>query len=94
MGEGEFALLLPARSAQGLDEKILQLHDFAREAGQVLADEAMLSVAVGTAAYPVDGQEAERLLAMADERMSLEKAATKLSLPGRPARRLVASPLT
>lgn len=94
MGEGEFALLLPARSAQGLDEKILQLHDFAREAGQVLADEAMLSVAVGTAAYPVDGQEAERLLAMADERMSLEKAATKLSLSGRPARRLVASPLT
>ena len=93
MGGDEFVVLLPARSALGLDEKIAQLHHFAREAGQTVVGQPMLSVAVGSSTYPVDGQEADPLLAIADERMYRAKAAMNAALSGRPATPAAASPL-
>jgi diguanylate cyclase (GGDEF)-like protein/putative nucleotidyltransferase with HDIG domain len=93
MGGDEFVVLLPGLPPLALEEKAVQINQLARQAGRAVVGESTLSVAVGSACFPVDGEEAEALLAVADERMYRAKAvmnATPLSRQGTP---VAASPL-
>jgi hypothetical protein len=49
------------------------MRGLARQAGTEVCGEEILSLSVGRALYPDDGQDAEQLLAEADRRMYLEK---------------------
>jgi predicted signal transduction protein with EAL and GGDEF domain len=68
----------------------------ARQAGQAIVGEATLSVAIGSARFPVDGEDAERLIAVADQRMYQMKAAMKTApeaaMPARRETQIAASP--
>ena len=93
MGGDEFVVLLPGLPPFALEEKTVRINQLARQAGQAVVGESTLSVAVGWACFPVDGEEAEPLLAIADERMYRAKAvmnAAPLSRQGTP---VAASPL-
>jgi diguanylate cyclase (GGDEF)-like protein/putative nucleotidyltransferase with HDIG domain len=93
MGGDEFVVLLPGLPPLALEEKAVRINQLARQAGQAVVGESALSVAVGWACFPVDGEEAEPLLAIADERMYRAKAvmsAASLSRQGTP---VAASPL-
>jgi diguanylate cyclase (GGDEF)-like protein/putative nucleotidyltransferase with HDIG domain len=73
MGGDEFVVIAPGLAADAATKKANQLRDLARQVGQEICREDILSVSVGRAVYPDDGMDAEDLLAEADRRMYLEK---------------------
>jgi diguanylate cyclase (GGDEF)-like protein/putative nucleotidyltransferase with HDIG domain len=73
MGGDEFVVIAPGLAADAASKKANQLRDLARQVGQEICREDILSVSVGRAVYPEDGTDAEELLAEADRRMYLEK---------------------
>ena len=78
MGGDEFVLLLPHITPESVDERINQLVHIAAEAGEIVHGKRILSMSVGEAFYPMDGANAEELLATADRRMYKSKQQQKL----------------
>ncbi len=73
MGGDEFVVIAPGLAADAALKKAEQMRDLARQVGQDICQEDILSLSVGRAIYAVDGLDAEELLAEADRRMYLEK---------------------
>jgi diguanylate cyclase (GGDEF)-like protein len=73
MGGDEFVVIAPGLTGDAASNKASQLRDLARRAGVDVCAEDILSLSVGQAVYPDDGNDAEELLAEADRRMYLEK---------------------
>ncbi len=73
MGGDEFVVVAPGLPAEALRKKTNTLTELARLAGREICSEDILSLSVGQASYPEDGEDAEKLLAEADRRMYLEK---------------------
>jgi diguanylate cyclase (GGDEF)-like protein/putative nucleotidyltransferase with HDIG domain len=73
MGGDEFVVIAPGLAADAAGKKAEQMRALARQAGNEVCGEDILSLSVGRALYPEDGKDAEQLLAQADRRMYLEK---------------------
>jgi diguanylate cyclase (GGDEF)-like protein/putative nucleotidyltransferase with HDIG domain len=73
MGGDEFVVIAPGLAADASGKKAEQMRALARQAGSDVCGEDILSLSVGRAMYPADGNDAEQLLAEADRRMYLEK---------------------
>jgi diguanylate cyclase (GGDEF)-like protein/putative nucleotidyltransferase with HDIG domain len=73
MGGDEFVVIAPGLAADTAGKKAEQMRALARQAGSEVCGEEILSLSVGRAVYPADGNDAEQLLAEADRRMYLEK---------------------
>jgi diguanylate cyclase (GGDEF)-like protein/putative nucleotidyltransferase with HDIG domain len=73
MGGDEFVVLAPGLAADSAGKRSAQLQALAKQAGVEICGEQILSLSVGRAVYPTDGEDAEHLLAEADRRMYLEK---------------------
>ena len=73
MGGDEFVVIAPGLASDGAGKKAEQMRVLARHAGSEVCGEEILSLSVGRAVYPADGNDAEQLLAEADRRMYLEK---------------------
>jgi diguanylate cyclase (GGDEF)-like protein/putative nucleotidyltransferase with HDIG domain len=73
MGGDEFVVVAPGLTADAATTKAHQLKQLAQQAGQEVCGEDILSLSIGYALYPEDGEGAEALLAEADRRMYLEK---------------------
>src|ERR1700684_3951235 len=73
MGGAEFVVVAPGLSTDAAAKKIEQIRPLARQAGFDVCGEDILSLSVGVAVSPVDGNDAEQLLTEADRRMYLEK---------------------
>src|SRR5208337_1686934 len=73
MGGDEFVVIAPGLPADAAAKKIEQIRPLARQAGFDVCGEDILSLSVGLAVSPEDGNDAEKLLTQADRRMYLEK---------------------
>src|SRR5947208_2530725 len=73
MGGDEFVVVAPGLPPETVAKKADQLRELAKHAGHEVCGEGILSLSVGQALYPKDGQDAEELLAEADRRMYIEK---------------------
>jgi diguanylate cyclase (GGDEF)-like protein/putative nucleotidyltransferase with HDIG domain len=73
MGGDEFVIVAPGLSAAAAEARGVCLSELARMAGREVCGEDWLSLSVGCAIYPQDGDDAEKLLAEADRRMYLQK---------------------
>src|SRR6266567_1350227 len=73
MGGDEFVVVAPGLPPETVAKKADQLRELAKHAGRDVCGEDILSLSVGQALYPKDGQDAEELLAEADRRMYIEK---------------------
>src|SRR5258705_2275835 len=73
MGGDEFVVIAPELSADAAVKKADHLRELARQVGQGICQEDILSLSVGRSVYPEDGLDAEELLAEADRRMYLAK---------------------
>lgn len=73
MGGDEFVLVAPGLTIDAADKKQDIIREMAIEAGRQVCGEDILSLSVGYAVYPDDGEDAEALLSLADRRMYLEK---------------------
>src|SRR5271155_1997299 len=73
MGGDEFVVIAPGLPADAAAKKIEQIRPLARQAGFDVCGEEILSLSVGLAVSPDDGNDAEQLLTQADRRMYLEK---------------------
>src|SRR5499425_394577 len=73
MGGDEFVVIAPGLTIDAATKKADQLRDLARQVGQEICQEDILSLSVGRSMYPDDGLDAEELLAEADRRMYMEK---------------------
>src|SRR5580698_4443594 len=73
MGGDEFVVIAPGLGAEAAGKKAEQMRALARQAGSEVCGEEILSLSVGRALYPEDGNDAEQLLSEADRRMYLEK---------------------
>jgi len=78
MGGDEFVLLLPHITPESVDDRINQMMRIAAEAGEIIPGKRFLSMSVGEAFYPLDGNNAEELLATADRRMYKNKQQQRL----------------
>jgi diguanylate cyclase (GGDEF)-like protein/putative nucleotidyltransferase with HDIG domain len=95
MGGDEFVVIAPAASVELVLDMAERIAAVGMQAGQHVNNALKLSVSVGTAFYPADGQRAEQLLSEADRRMYRRKherdkdakgplyppGATRLSMP-------------
>jgi diguanylate cyclase (GGDEF)-like protein len=82
MGGDEFVLLLPHITPDSVDERIGHLVRIAAEAGEAVEGKRLLSMSVGEAFFPMDGDNAEELLATADRRMYKSKQQQKTRQTG------------
>jgi diguanylate cyclase (GGDEF)-like protein/putative nucleotidyltransferase with HDIG domain len=73
MGGDEFVMVAPNMTQSTVREKAFFLDSLARQAGQQVCGKDLLSLSVGAAFYPQDGEDAEQLLAEADRKMYGEK---------------------
>ena len=73
MGGDEFVVIAPGLPVDAANKKAEQMRPLAKQAGFEVCGEDILSLSVGQAVYPEDGNDAEQLLAEADRRMYLEK---------------------
>jgi diguanylate cyclase (GGDEF)-like protein len=85
LGGDEFVLVLPGQEPESVSAKVEQLTNAVAEAGYETVRAAYLGISVGVAYYPADGEDAEALLAAADQRMYREKQRGEASSgPGEP----------
>ncbi len=75
MGGDEFVIIAPGLTREPAHEKAAQLGSLASKAGSQACGEGSLSVSVGIAFFPEDGEDAEQLLTEADRRMYAAKKA-------------------
>jgi diguanylate cyclase (GGDEF)-like protein/putative nucleotidyltransferase with HDIG domain len=73
MGGDEFVIVAPNMSPGSVSEKAILLSALAQEAGREVCGKDLLSLSLGAAFYPQDGQDAEQLLAEADRKMYMAK---------------------
>ena len=73
LGGDEFVLVLPGQEPESVGAKVEQLIRAVAEAGYETMHVGSLGISVGVAYYPDDGEDAEALLAVADQRMYREK---------------------
>jgi diguanylate cyclase (GGDEF)-like protein len=73
MGGDEFVVVAPGLAVEVATKKAEQLRALAKQAGFDVCGEDMLSLSVGLAVSPGDGNDAEQLLTQADRRMYVEK---------------------
>jgi diguanylate cyclase (GGDEF)-like protein/putative nucleotidyltransferase with HDIG domain len=73
MGGDEFVLVLAGPRPGELDGKLEQLRSVISQAGSELNVRSQLTVSIGAAHHPEDGDDAEQLLSEADRRMYTEK---------------------
>jgi diguanylate cyclase (GGDEF)-like protein/putative nucleotidyltransferase with HDIG domain len=73
MGGDEFVVIAPGLTTEAAGKKAEQMRALARQAGSEVCSEDILSLSVGRAMYPEDGNDAEQLLSKADRRMYQEK---------------------
>ncbi len=76
MGGDEFVVLLPGVEPGDVEQKLSHFRSVVREVGRGLFAGSTLTVSVGVANFPADGNDAEQLLAAADRRMYKEKRPT------------------
>ena len=69
MGGDEFVVIAPNMTPASVNERAVLFSELAREASRAVCGEDMLSLSLGAAFYPEDGQDTEKLLAEADKRM-------------------------
>jgi len=69
MGGDEFVVIATGMKPDGASEKANRLNQLAMAAGKRICGKDLISLSVGTAFYPDDGFDAERLLAEADRKM-------------------------
>ncbi len=69
MGGDEFVIMLSGYPSETVLEKIDLFAKIGRRAGLEVTGKELLSMSIGHACYPVDGVDAEQLLAEADRRM-------------------------
>jgi diguanylate cyclase (GGDEF)-like protein/putative nucleotidyltransferase with HDIG domain len=77
MGGDEFVMLVPGDNPEELELKIDRMRAVARNGGDSTPEPSALSMSIGVAMYPVDGLDAEELLAEADRRMFKSKRLRK-----------------
>ena len=65
--------VMPGQQAESVSAKVEQLSSAVAQAGYETVGEGCLGISVGVAHFPVDGADAEALLAAADQRMYREK---------------------
>ena len=73
MGGDEFVVIAPGLPADTAAKKVAQIRALAKQAGFEVCGEEILSLSVGSAVSPDDGNDAEQLLTLADRRMYVEK---------------------
>jgi diguanylate cyclase (GGDEF)-like protein len=73
MGGDEFVLVLAGPRPGELEAKLEQLRSVIAQAGSEFLMRSQLTVSIGAAHYPEDGDDAEQLLSEADRRMYVEK---------------------
>jgi diguanylate cyclase (GGDEF)-like protein/putative nucleotidyltransferase with HDIG domain len=73
MGGDEFVVIAPGLAAEDAAKKVELIRPLERQAGFDVCGEDILSLSVGMAVSPADGNDAEQLLTEADRRMYLEK---------------------
>jgi diguanylate cyclase (GGDEF)-like protein/putative nucleotidyltransferase with HDIG domain len=77
LGGDEFVLLLPGLVPADAEAKVQQLNKIVGDAGRSVCPESSLALSIGEAWFPTDGDQAEQLLAVADQRMYRAKEARK-----------------
>jgi len=78
MGGDEFVLVLPGLTVDAVKKMIPRLRETVKQAGKEVLQQDVIGFSVGEAYYPIDGNDAEKLLAEADRRMYLFKSKAKL----------------
>ncbi len=73
MGGDEFVIIAPGLKPDAAAMRAERMNESAMEAGTRVCGEPTLSVSVGSAFLPEDGEDAEQLLAVADQRMYAQK---------------------
>jgi diguanylate cyclase (GGDEF)-like protein/putative nucleotidyltransferase with HDIG domain len=73
MGGDEFVIVAPGLSSSAAEARGICLSELAGNAGREVCGVEWLSLSVGCAIYPEDGEDAEKLLAEADRRMYIQK---------------------
>jgi len=73
MGGDEFVIIAPGLQGDAAAKKIEKIRPLAKQAGIDICGEEFLSLSVGLAVSPDDGNDAEQLLTEADRRMYVEK---------------------
>ena len=73
MGGDEFVIIAPNMPPASVGERAMLLSAMAQKAGRAVCGKDFLSLSVGAAFYPQDGQESEQLLAEADRKMYAAK---------------------
>lgn len=69
MGGDEFVVLMPGLNRENMPARKIDLHEVVSRTGREICGEEILSVSVGEAFFPADGDDAEQLLTEADRRM-------------------------
>ncbi len=82
MGGDEFVLVLPGLRLDQVQQKIQKLRVITAEAGREICVTDSLSLSVGHAIFPDDGNDADQLLSEADRRMYLAKQRERMGLLG------------
>ena len=77
MGGDEFVVLLPNVEPGDVHTKIAQFREVVHEIGRQMFHGSALTASIGVAHFPLDGEDAEELLAESDRRMYKEKRAHK-----------------
>jgi diguanylate cyclase (GGDEF)-like protein/putative nucleotidyltransferase with HDIG domain len=77
MGGDEFVMLIPHSDPEYLERRIDSIREAVRRAGDATPEPSPLSLSIGVATYPDDGEDAEDLLAEADRRMYKSKRLRK-----------------
>ena len=75
MGGDEFVIVVPNITPEAAQEKTALFNSIAIEAGVAVCGKEQISLSVGVAVFPDDGEDAEQLLAQADHRMYFAKRA-------------------
>ncbi|MGH9674465.1 MAG: diguanylate cyclase domain-containing protein [Bryobacteraceae bacterium] len=83
MGGDEFVIIIPGLHDEALALKKSNLGKAAEEASREAVRASNVSLSIGQATFPEDGQDAEQLLAVADQRMYQGKQERKTALAGR-----------
>jgi len=73
LGGDEFVVVLPGQEPESVGAKVESLTSVVAHAGYETVRAVCLGISVGVAYFPADGEDAEALLAVADQRMYLEK---------------------
>jgi diguanylate cyclase (GGDEF)-like protein len=81
MGGDEFVVLLPGVKPHDVEGKLVQFRGLVKQVGTDIFAGSPLTASIGVAHFPLDGTNAEQLLAEADKRMYKEKQSQKSLTP-------------